>query len=122
MRMIEIDYEAQPPIDGYGPGGFRIAGEWHEGGVLVMLQGPQPLSDVTVDAFGPVLAAAADLDVVLVGMGADIAPLPAEVRSALEDAGLGYETMSTPSACRTYNVLLTEDRRVAVALLPTGTS
>ena len=29
MRMIEIDYEAQPPIDGYGPGGFRVAGNWH---------------------------------------------------------------------------------------------
>ena len=39
MRMIEIDYEAQPPIDGYGPGGFRVAGDWHEGGLLLLPSG-----------------------------------------------------------------------------------
>ena len=36
MRMIEIDYDAQPPVDSYGPGGFRIAGEWYAGSVLIM--------------------------------------------------------------------------------------
>lgn len=121
MRMIEIDYEAQPPIDGYGPGGFRIAGDWHEGAVLVTREGPRPMDAVTVEDLAPVLTNPSELDVVLVGMGADIAPLPRDVRMAFEEAGLGYETMSTPSACRTYNVLLTEDRRVAVALLPVGT-
>ena len=36
MRMIEIDYEAQPPIDGYGPGGFRVDGTWHDGGLIML--------------------------------------------------------------------------------------
>ncbi|MEL6220164.1 MAG: Mth938-like domain-containing protein, partial [Pseudomonadota bacterium] len=45
-----------------------------------------------------------------------IAPLPADVRQAIEAAGIGVEVMSTPSACRTYNVLLSEGRRVACAL------
>jgi len=55
--------------------------------------------------------------VLLIGKGADIAPLTRETRAALEAAGLGFEVMSTPSACRTYNVLLTEGRRVAAALV-----
>ena len=50
-------------------------------------------------------------------MGGDIAPLPRPLRVALEEAGIGVEVMSSPSACRTYNVLLTEHRRVAAALV-----
>ena len=42
---------------------------------------------------------------------------PRALRAALEEAGIGVEAMSTPSACRTYNVLLTEARRVAAALV-----
>ena len=41
------------------------------------------------------------------------APLDPALRAALEAAGIGVEIMSTPSACRTYNVLLGEGRRVA---------
>lgn len=118
MRMIEIDYEAQPPIDGYGPGGFRVGGDWQEGAILITAEGPAPFEGVSAEGIAPLLARSAELDVVLFGMGDDIAPLPAALRTLLEDAGIGYETMSTPSACRTYNVLLNEDRRVAVALVP----
>jgi uncharacterized protein len=39
-------------------------------------------------------------------------------RAALEAAGAGVDLMATPSACRTYNVLLAEGRRVAAALMP----
>ena len=118
MRMIEIDYEAQPPIDGYGPGGFRIGGNWHEGSILLMPEGLLPIPhQLSVKMLAPVVKAADTLDVLLIGMGADIAPLPRDVRECLEDAGIGSDIMATPSACRTYNILLTEDRRVAALLL-----
>ena len=55
---------------------------------------------------------------VFVGTGAEIAQLPAQFRETLEKAGLGLEPMSSPSACRTYNVLLSEGRRVGLALFP----
>ena len=119
MRMIEIDYDAQPPIDSYGEGGFRVDGNWHEGGLILMPGAHLPLAgppDSTTLAL--VLEAAATIDILLVGQGAEIAPLDRALRTALETAGIGVEVMSTPSACRTYNVLLTEDRRVAVALIP----
>ncbi|MEO1490995.1 MAG: Mth938-like domain-containing protein [Pseudomonadota bacterium] len=119
MRMNEIDFEAQPPIDGYGPGGFRIDGTWYTGGLLILPSGvdtvAEPLDTATI---APFLRDRDQIDLVLIGMGADIASVPNPVRTALEEAELGIEVMSTPSACRTYNVLLTEDRRVGAILLP----
>jgi uncharacterized protein len=44
-------------------------------------------------------------------------PVPAALRQALKDAGIGVDAMDTGAACRTYNVLMGEDRRVAAALL-----
>ncbi|MDF2233085.1 MTH938/NDUFAF3 family protein [Albimonas sp. CAU 1670] len=122
MRMIEIDYEARPPIDAYGGGGFRIAGEKRLGSLLHLPSGLAAWSvaapaETTPEAFAAVLAEAGEIDVVLIGMGPDIAPLPRAAREAFEAAALGYETMSTAAACRTFNVLLAEDRRVAAALI-----
>ena len=52
------------------------------------------------------------------GMGAEIAPLDRTVRTQLEEAGLAFEIMGTGPACRTYNVMLSEGRRIAAALIP----
>jgi uncharacterized protein len=122
MRMNEITFEERPPIDGYGEGGFRIGGFVHRGSVLLLprrMDGwtPAAVTEITPDHCGEILAAAADIDVLLVGTGAEIAYLPREARAALEGAGLGVEVMATGPACRTFNVLLAEDRRVAAALI-----
>lgn len=116
MQLHEISYPDRPPVDGYGPGFFRVGGETVLGAVLLTPSGQAGWG-------GPgdvarLLAEAGDIDVLLVGMGADVAALPADARQALEAAGIGVEAMATPSACRTYNVLLSEGRRVAAALLP----
>lgn len=118
MRMNEIDFEGPPPVDGYGAQGFRVAGTWHEGGLILAPSGITPLATLDAAALAPL--ATASLDIVLIGMGAEIAPLPGPLRVLFEEAGIGVEIMSTPSACRTYNVLLTERRRVGAALLPTS--
>ena len=116
MRMTEITYDEARPIDGYGPGFFRIAGQ--------VLRGPCLISPWSAGAWGGLedsatpLALAGRIDVLFVGMGAEIAHVPPAFRSAIEAAGIGVEVMSSPAACRTYNVLLGEGRRVAVALIP----
>lgn len=118
MRITEIPLDGQRPIDAYGPGGFRVDGEWRKGSLILLPSSPRRLEGApSLDSLAPVLAAADDVDVLLVGMGPEIAPLPRHVRAALEGAGIGVEVMSTASACRTYNVLLAEDRRVAAALV-----
>lgn len=116
MRTEEVSFQGRIPVDGYGPGGFRVAGAVHLGPLLILPNGPQAWGGLADAA--PILAAAAALDLVLIGMGADPAPAPPALADALSAAGLGFEAMATPPACRTYNVLLSEGRRVAVALLP----
>lgn len=116
MRLTEIDYGAARPIEGYGPGFFRLGGEAHPAPVLFAPGHVAPWAGYGDPA--PLLALAGQVDVVFIGTGAQIAPLPPAFRAALEDAGLGVEIMASPAACRTYNVLLSEGRRVAVALLP----
>ena len=104
------------PIDGYGSGFFRIGGKKYEGAVMVLPTGVTAWGGYEDTA--TLLAAVSDVDVLFVGTGAEIAHAPKAFRETLEEAGLGVETMASPAACRTYNVLLSEGRRVAVALLP----
>jgi uncharacterized protein len=118
MRMNEISLEGRQPVDGYGPGGFRIDGVWRTGSLVLSPGGMHGFDGpVDMEALGPLLAQASGIDVVLIGQGAEIAPLAAPLRKALEGAGIGHEVMSTASACRTYNVLLAEDRLVAAVLV-----
>jgi uncharacterized protein len=67
------------------------------------------------------LAAALELkpEIILIGTG-EAASLPdVELMGALAERGIGLEFMTTPAACRTYNVLVHEQRRVVVALFNT---
>lgn len=57
------------------------------------------------------------LDVVLLGTGARIRFPRPEVLRPLIEAGIGVEVMDVPAACRTYNILVAEDRKVAAALI-----
>lgn len=116
MRLTEISYTEAQPIDGYGPGFFRVGGRVMEGAILVSpwsSQGWGGLGDTET-----LLRLSDRIDVLFVGTGAEIAHLPPDFRRVLEDAGMGVEAMNSPAACRTYNVLLSEGRLVAVALLP----
>jgi len=124
MRMNEIRFEGPRPIDSYYPGGFRIGGELHSGSLLLIGAEVLPLpvaspGQLDAAALCPAFERAGAFDVLLIGAGAEIAPLPRALREALEEHGLGAEIMATPSACRTYNVLLAEGRRVAAALIAT---
>lgn len=116
MQLSEIQYENATPIDGYGPGFYRIGGQVIQGAILTRLAGTNRW-DGYKDA-ASLLALADEVDVLLVGTGAEIAHIPPDLRESLEAAGIGVEIMSSPAACRTYNVLLSEGRRVAAALLP----
>ena len=116
MRLNEIEYTDALPVDGYGPGFFRIAGEVHEGPVLLAPDGVSPWNGP--NDVEPLLSLSDKVDVIFVGTGADIAHLPEETRAAVDARGLGVEVMATPTAARTYNVLLSEGRRIALAMVP----
>ncbi len=116
MQFHEVTYDNAQPVDSYGPGFFRVAGEVIRGAVLVT-------EDVATswdgpDDLAPLLALAGKIDVLFYGTGADPAHPPAALREAMEEAGIGVEAMASAPACRTYNVLIAEGRRIALAALP----
>jgi uncharacterized protein len=111
------------PIQAYGGGGFRIADRRIEGAVLVLpsraIAWPaDAVATITPDSLTPVREAADEVDLLLIGCGPQIAPIAPELRAAVRAWGVVVDLMDTGAACRTYNVLLLEERRVAAALLP----
>lgn len=109
-------------VQGYGGGRFRIGGEAYEGSVLVLFDRVESWSvrkaaTIVEDALAPLIAQATTGDLVVIGCGPRFLPPPAELRAALKRRGLALEWMDTGAACRTFNVLLAEERRVAAALI-----
>lgn len=112
---------ARQVVESYGPQGFRISGAEHAGSILVFPDAAYPwtvaaMTNLTVDSVRPVLEHGG-VEVLLFGCGRRMAPIPADVRQALKEAGIGMDAMDTGAACRTYNVLVSEGRRVAAALI-----
>lgn len=113
MKLTEVDFGTMVPIDGYGPGFFRVSGEVIEGH-LMMTPRSYGAWDGSWDA---IIAAKGDFDVLFLGRGGDISALPDADADTLAGADISYEIMASPAACRTYNVLLSEGRRVACVML-----
>ncbi len=109
-------------IESYGDGRFRISGAVYEGSVLVLpersLAWPvAAIEEISLDSLAPVIVAAAELEILLIGCGPRLALVPEDLRQALREAGVVAEPMDTGAACRTYNVLIAEDRPVAAVLI-----
>lgn len=114
-------FPGRTAIDSYGAGGFGFANMSHRGSILALPSGiyawnPDPLA-LTVDDFALVLKERAEIDILLIGMGRDMARPPKPVRDALAAAGVMFDPMATGHAVSTYNLLLEEKRRVAAALI-----
>lgn len=109
-------------VQGYGDGGFRISTERYEGSVLlfpeaVSLWNVSGLAELLPEHFAPLAAFEPKLEIVLLGTGPKMVLPTAEIRRHFKALGIALEVMDTGAACRTYNVLLAEERRVAAALL-----
>jgi uncharacterized protein len=109
-------------IQGYGKGGFRVSGERHEGSILVLprLTLSWSLCDIEnliIDDLMPLRDAADTAGVLLLGCGDKGVLIAPDLRAEVRSWGIVIEAMGTGAACRTYNVLLSEDRDVAAALI-----
>ena len=86
MRMNEIAYTNAKPVEGYGPGFFRIDGTVYRGPVLV--------SAVGIGSWGgyadlePLMALRDKIDVLFLGTGAEIAHPPVALREMMEAVGI----------------------------------
>ena len=109
-------------IQGFGGGRIRIGAQVFTAPILVfpdeILPWPAAAAGLDEAAFAPLLARTGGLDVAVLGTGRQAGLDTVNLCRALGNRGLNISAMETGAACRTYNVLLTEGRRVAAALIP----
>jgi uncharacterized protein len=120
--MEPARFPGRAPIEAYGNGGFRFAGMSHRGSILALPSGIEAwpvgsVAEITPESLARLIAEAGAIEILLVGTGDAMVPLARETRVTLEQAGLAPEPMATGAAVRTFNVLLSESRAVAAALV-----
>jgi uncharacterized protein len=109
-------------ISGFGQFGFHFAGISHQGSLLALPSGVHrwaPANPFVHEAklYAAVFAEPLPIDVLLIGTGTMPVPLRGDMRSLFRERGISVDTMTTGAAASTYNVLLSENRRVAAALV-----
>ncbi len=119
-------YPHQAAIEGYGNGGFRFAGMSHRGSLLCLPSGMHKWdvaspAEITEQSLRPLFDVADQIDVLLVGLGTDIAGFDKSLRLKLRERGIIVEAIATGGAVRTYNILLGESRSVGAALIAVET-
>ena len=116
------------PIAAHGGGAFAFAGMSHHGSILATPKGVRGIDAPTIGhlgertlapLFGELREAPGSIEFLVIGSGIHMAPVPKALRAALREAGLRFETMATGPALRVYNVMQSEGRRVAAALIAT---
>ena len=124
--MVDITVPPGPDrqvIQAYGDGGFRISGERYIGAVLIFpdrtVSWPvASICELSLSQLQPVRESPYGVEILLIGTGQSLQRIDTALHAQINDWGVVMEAMDTGAACRTYNVLLLEDRRVAAALLP----
>jgi uncharacterized protein len=109
-------------IERYAASGFRVSGVVYRGPILVFPDRTLPWeatspTAVSWESLAPVIQHG-DVRILLLGLGRTMVRMPAALRSAMRAARVVLEPMDTGAACRTYNVLVAEERPVAAALIP----
>lgn len=119
---LHADHATAASIQAYGEGWIQVRNQRHEGSLLLTHAGTvapwtgQAFEGLVPTDFEQLLAH--DPELVIFGSGSKLRfPRPA-LYAALVKAGIGLETMGTGAACRTYNILVQEGRRVVAVLLP----
>ena len=124
MDLTPLIPQGRQIVESYGDGRFRVSGTLYEHGILVFPERTiaWPVADIaalTLESLAPVGEAAGSgaIDLLLIGCGPRMALIAAPLRAALRAQGIVIEAMDTGAACRTYNVLAAEGRKVAAALI-----
>ena len=122
LDITPVTPEGRQVIQRYGGGGFRIGGFHYAGSVLVMteetiLWKASEAADISIENLCPLFSQIIKPSIILIGCGPKFLAPPIDLRLGIKEKGAVLEWMDTGAACRTYNVLLTEERQVVVALI-----
>ena len=122
LDISPVDFEGRNIIQSYGNGKFQINDKQFDHSILVLPDqitpwAPIDTNNLTVDDFEKALKVRPIIELLLLGCGKTTWFLPLPLRDELKEMGLVLEPMDTGAACRTFNVLLGENRRIAAALM-----
>jgi uncharacterized protein len=120
---LQPDKSNAPVINAYGRGWIEVNGQKHDQSLIVSSLpqtppadwAPQRFEDLTPHDFE--ILAVSGVELVIFGSGTRLRFPQAAWLKSLMAMGIGLETMDTPAACRTYNILASEGRKVIVALI-----
>ncbi|HZT21141.1 MAG TPA: Mth938-like domain-containing protein [Dongiaceae bacterium] len=125
MDLTPLIPSGRQIVESYGEGRFRVTGQQFQGAILVFPQRTLAwpvgaAGEASLENLEPVLAAGREgvIELLLFGQGPRMLLVPPELRQGVKAVGIVLEPMDTGAACRTYNVLMAEGRRVAAALIP----
>lgn len=112
----------RPVIEAYGGGGFRVSGVAHVGSILILTERTVPwpvvsAEQITIENLSPIVEAEAQVELLLLGCGPKISTTLVELGATLKIKSIAVEVMDTGAACRTFNLLMAEDRLIAAALI-----
>lgn len=120
MKLHLANATGRNVITGYGPGYVSVNAERYESSLVVLptqlVLDWQPVADGALQKGSIAFLATLEVEIVVLGTGATQRFPTGAVLRPLIDRGIGFEVMDTFAACRTYNILVAEDRRVAAAL------
>ena len=124
IEFHQAHFPGQAPIDAYGNGGFRFADMSHKGAILCLPSGiyawhsPELATQFDVSHFDRLLKEADSVEILLIGSGINLVPIPEKLKEHFRSHRISADSMATGAAVRTYNVLVSEGRAIACALLP----
>lgn len=109
-------------VEAYGPRRFRVSGVVHETSIIVFPEETvawpvENFAGLEHGDFAPVIERAGEVEILLLGCGPRMELVPRTMRDHLRGSGVVIEPMDTGAAARTFNLLLSEDRKVAAALI-----
>ena len=122
MDLTPVAAAGRQIIERYAGTGFRVSGVIYHSPILVFPDRTLPwdaasAANVSLENLAPVIEAGG-VQLLLLGLGRSTTAIPLALRKAFASHRIVLEPMTTAAACRTYNVLVAEDRRVAAALIP----
>ena len=123
---FKLETSSQNLISHYGRGSISVNGQAYAGSLIITPNGllenwyDGDASILSLADFQPLLSLEQDepTEIIILGTGTDHVFPPMALMAELHGRGIALEVMNTRAACRTYSVLVSEQRPVAAALMP----
>ena len=122
MEITPLVPENRQTVQSYGIGRFKVSQIEYESSIIVLplrtlSWGVKALNDINFQNLAPVLEDNPPIDILLIGCGKSMQLLPRDFLDRWRQNSIAVDAMDTGAACRTYNILSAEGRRVAAALI-----